>query len=81
MADPVSQYDITSSEYFIFIIVGIYTCMYIIVFIIIDCGNYNADTFLEKFPYCLPSMFSALLSVTGVTVVAYLLPVEPEDKQ
>ena len=55
--------------------------MYILVFIIITCGKYNADAFLEKFPYCLPSMFSALLSVTGVIVVAYLLPVESEDKQ
>jgi len=46
-------------------------------FIIIFC----ADAFLEKFPYCLPSMFSALLSITGVIVVAFVLPVKPEDKQ
>ena len=51
------------------------------VFIIIAHDKYNTDAFLEKFPYCLPSMFSALLSVIGVSVVAYLLPVEPEDKQ
>ena len=39
------------------------------------------DSFLERFPYCLPSMFSALLSVTGVIAVGCLLPPKPKDKQ
>ena len=41
----------------------------------------TADSFLEKFPYCIPSMFSALISVVGVVTVGCLLPDKPEDKQ
>jgi len=42
--------------------------------------NFIADSFLEKFPYCIPSMFSALICVAGVVTVGCLLPDKPEDK-
>ena len=38
------------------------------------------DSFLAKFPYCLPNMFTALLCVLGVAAVGCLLPDEPEAK-
>ena len=41
----------------------------------------TADSFLEKFPYCIPSMFSALISLVGVVTVGCLLPDKPENKQ
>ena len=36
------------------------------------------DSFLEKFPYCLPSMFAAFLCAVGVIAVGFLLPDKPE---
>ena len=38
------------------------------------------DSFLVKFPYCLPNMFTALMCVLGVAAVGCLLPDEPEAK-
>ncbi|XP_065902788.1 uncharacterized protein [Dysidea avara] len=43
-------------------------------------GQYNLppNSFLEKFPYCLPSMFAALLCLIGVIVTGCFLPDKPE---
>ncbi|XP_065902775.1 uncharacterized protein [Dysidea avara] len=43
-------------------------------------GQYNLppNSFLEKFPYCLPSMFAAFLCAVGVIAVGFLLPDKPE---
>ena len=60
--------------------VRVYMCAFSFIFLYCELILLT-DSFLERFPYCLPSMFSALLSVTGVIAVGCLLPPKPKDKQ
>ncbi|XP_065902795.1 uncharacterized protein [Dysidea avara] len=46
----------------------------------VDQYKLPPNSFLEKFPYCIPSMFSALISLVGVVTVGCLLPDKPENK-
>ena len=68
------EYFYSSCHYFVLIL-----CVYVLYIMYCEVLLLT-DSFLKRFPYCLPSMFSALLSVTGVITVGCLLPPNPENK-